>query len=355
MPKDNLRHILVIRLSAMGDVAMMVPVLLALRESYPHLAVTVLTRKFFAPILDPVPGIQIYHAEVEGRHKGIPGLIKLFRELKRQPFEAVADLHDVLRSNLLKLLFTGGGTRVVQIDKGRAAKKKLTSEHNKNFRQLKSMHKRYAEVFEKLGYTLDLEGVTLLPRQRLSDKMVNSIGPDNRKWIGIAPFAAYQGKCYPPLLMAEVLGAISKKENYKIILFGGAGSEKKQLEAWAARIGSCISVAGLFPLKEELALISNLDLMVSMDSANGHMAANFGIPVLTLWGLTHPYAGFSPFRQKPGNSLTADRSRYPAIPTSVYGNKMPAGYESAMETIAPAEVVAKMEELLHIGDTPLRQ
>lgn len=339
----------------MGDVAMMVPVLLALKESHPQIKVTVLTRKFFAPILNPVPGLSIYQAEVNGRHKGVLGLLKLFRELRQLQFDAVADLHNVLRSNLLKLLFKGDDTPFVQIDKGRAAKKELTAASNKNFRQLKTMHSRYAEVFEKLGYTTDLERVVLLPRQPLPDSVLNKIEPDYRKWIGIAPFAAYKGKCYPPRLMEEVLGAIDKTDRYKIILFGGVQKEKQQLEAWAARFKFCISVAGHLTLTEELALISNLDLMVSMDSANGHMAANFAIPVLTLWGLTHPYAGFSPFRQNPGNALLADRSLYPAIPTSVYGNKMPKGYEAAMETIAPAEVVARIEELLQIGETPLRK
>jgi len=82
--------------------------------------------------------------------------------------------------------------------------------------------------------------------------------------------------------------------------------------------------------------------MLSMDSGNAHMAANYGIPVVTLWGVTHPYAGFYPFGQPMENALVADREAYPLIPTSVYGNKVPKGYENAMNTIRPKEILDKL-------------
>lgn len=64
------RHILVIRLSAMGDVAMTVPVLLALREQHPDCRITVLTKPFYGTILEQVPGITLRAAQVKGKHKG---------------------------------------------------------------------------------------------------------------------------------------------------------------------------------------------------------------------------------------------------------------------------------------------
>ena len=97
--------------------------------------------------------------------------------------------------------------------------------------------------------------------------------------------------------------------------------------------------------KEELQLISNLDLMLAMDSGNGHLAAIYGVPTITIWGITHPYAGFAPFGQPEENSLLADRTKFPFIPTSIYGNKMPDGYENAMETIHPDKILEKIIEL----------
>jgi len=109
---------------------------------------------------------------------------------------------------------------------------------------------------------------------------------------------------------------------------------------------SVTNVAGILTFEDELNLISNLDLMISMDSANGHLAAMFGIPVITLWGVTHPYAGFVPFQQPDENQLKADRNKYPLIPTSVYGNKYPPEYENAMATITPSSIVEKIYMLL---------
>ena len=67
-----------------------------------------------------------------------------------------------------------------------------------------------------------------------------------------------------------------------------------------------------------------------------------GIKVITLWGATHPYAGFIPYNQPLTNSLIPDLKEYPLLPTSVYGNKIVKGYEEAMRTIRVEDVVDKI-------------
>ena len=83
-----------------------------------------------------------------------------------------------------------------------------------------------------------------------------------------------------------------------------------------------------------------------MDSANAHLAANTGIKVLTLWGMTHPFCGFTPFDQATENSIVIDRNLYPAIPTSVFGKKVPKGYDSAFRTVEPKEIIEKALKIL---------
>ena len=129
---------------------------------------------------------------------------------------------------------------------------------------------------------------------------------------------------------------------YRILLFGGGKEEIEQLKALESTFSSVTNVAGVLTFLEELELISNLDVMVSMDSANGHLAAMYNIPVITLWGVTHPYAGFVPFQQPEENQLLADRNKYPLIPTSVYGNKFPPEYENAMASIPSNQVIQKI-------------
>ncbi|WP_349523524.1 glycosyltransferase family 9 protein [Muricauda sp. NFXS6] len=340
--KGKHTHILVIRLSAMGDVAMTVPVICALTDQYPEIQLTVLTKKPFRPIFDGLENVEVKEADVKNRHKGLMGLWRLYKELKPLRFDAVADLHNVLRSRILKKYFALESIPFAQIDKGRKDKKALTRTKNKVFEQLKSTHERYADVFTKLGFPIDLSNTKPLERVQLSEKVLGLVQQDTKKWVGIAPFAAHEGKMYPLESTKEVIKALNNTDKYKILLFGGGAKEVEVLEGLAKDYQNAECMAGKLSLSEELQLISNLDVMLSMDSGNAHMAANYGIPVLTLWGVTHPYAGFYPFGQPMENALLADREEYPLIPTSVYGNKVPQGYENAMNTIKPKDILEKL-------------
>ncbi|WP_282148690.1 glycosyltransferase family 9 protein [Algibacter lectus] len=333
------QHILVIRLSAMGDVAMTVPVLRALIKNYPDIKITVLTREFFAPFFRDLSNVTVFPAEVKKRHKGVLGLWKLSNELKVFKIDAIADLHNVLRSQILKLFFFGKQT--IQIDKGRAEKKALVS--GENFQQLKTTHQRYADVFNKLGYNLDLSNPTFPERAVLSTEMQVFLGHNFKKIIGIAPFAAHAGKMYPLNLMKQVIEALSK--DYQIVLFGGGKQEIEALTAIENSFDNVVNSAGKLNLNEELDLISNLDGMLAMDSGNAHMAAMMGVKTITIWGVTHPFAGFAPFNQPNDYALVANKDEFPEIPTSIFGNKYPENYKEAAGSITPETVVRKVTEV----------
>ena len=334
MPKP--KHILVIRLSAMGDVAMTVPVLSAFREQYPEVQLTILTKPFFKPFFRNIPNAQVVEAEIKGRHKGVFGLWKLSRELRLLQFDAVADLHNVLRSTILKFFLFG--KEVVQINKGRQEKKALVS--GQIFEQLKSTHQRYADVFFLLGYPIDMTSVQFPQKENLSSKYLEVIGKEPKKCIGVAPFAAFAGKQYPLDLMTTVIETLSK--DFKVVLFGAGDEESKRLKEVANQFENVINLAGVFSLSEELDIMSNLDVMLSMDSGNAHLAAMLGIKVISVWGVTHPYAGFLPYNHTIDSAILADRSKYPKIPTSVYGNTYPKGYEKVMNSISPQQIVSKV-------------
>lgn len=333
-------HILVIRLSAMGDVAMTVPVLRAFSEQYPDVKVTVLTRAFFTPFFRDIPNVNVYHAELKGKHKSIFGLYQLSKELKTLKINAVADLHNVLRSKVLKCFFSG--IKVAQINKGRAEKKALVT--GKTFEQLKTTHQRYADVFEAIGFPVKLDNPSFPPKAILNQKLIKIIGETDKKRIAIAPFAAHESKMYPLHLMGQVIESLSK--NHQVLLFGGGKKESEILSEIEQKFDNVINLASRLTLDEELDVISNCEVMLSMDSGNAHIAAMLGIKVVTLWGVTHPYAGFYPFHQHPSNALLADRHLYPKIPTSVYGNKFPEEYKNVMKTILPQTVINKIDSLI---------
>jgi len=334
------KHILVIRLSAMGDVAMTVPVLRTFTQQYPDVKITVLTREFFTPFFKDLDNVTVFHAEVKGKHKGIFGLWKLSKELKKLNIDAVADLHNVLRSKILKFFFFR--TKCIQIDKGRAEKKALTS--GVIFKQLKTTQQRYTNVFEKLGFPLELSNPTFPEQPILNDKTLNVLGSDTLKWIGIAPFAIHESKMYPLNLMKKVIATLSNA--HKILLFGGGQKEIDILNSFENDFENVINLAGKLSLSEELDVISKLDVMLSMDSGNAHLAAMLGKKVITIWGVTHPFAGFAPFNQPEDYALLSDRKQFPKIPTSVYGNKYPEDYKEASGSISPKTIIDKVESII---------
>jgi len=329
----------------MGDVAMSIPVIRALTEKHPECKITVLSKPFFKPLFDKIPQVSFFAAQVNTKHKGILGLFKLYRELKKENITHVADFHNVLRSKILRTLFIFNGNPCICINKGRTEKKALTRTKNKIFKQLKTSHQRYAEVLNKLGFNLDLSNPTLIEKKKLSEKITIITGLKTDTWIGIAPFAAFKGKVYPLQLMEEVIKEMASK-GFKIFLFGGGKHEVKILNTIEKTYKNVINLAGQLSFKEELEVISKLDLMVSMDSGNAHLAAMQQVKTITLWGVTHPYAGFAPFHQPDDYCLISDLEKYPKIPCSIYGNKVINGYENVMETISPDRVIEKIMSVL---------
>tara|TARA_B100000809_G_scaffold4361_1_gene4621 strand:+ start:41705 stop:42739 length:1035 start_codon:yes stop_codon:yes gene_type:complete len=333
----NQKNILAIRLSAMGDVAMTAVVIKAFLEQNPNVKITILSRAFLKPIFENISNVDFYAADTNGKHKGVFGIFKLYKELKTLQIDAVADLHNVMRSKLLSLFFTA--TKTATLNKGREEKKALISIENKVFKPLKTTHERYADVFRDLGYSVDLSKTKFNESSPLNEKLKSIIGHSENKLIGIAPFAQHKSKWYPLDLMEKVVAKLSQNPNTSVLLFGGGPKETEQLTTLSKKFENVICIAGQIKLQEELLLISNLDCMLSMDSGNGHFAALYGIPTITLWGGTHPYAGFAPFNQPKENALIPDLTKYPSIPYTVYGNKMLEGYEDAMRTIEPNTVV----------------
>ena len=315
----------------MGDVAMTVPVIRAFTRQHPSVKITFLSKAFLEPLFENIPNVSFYAADVKGKHKGVFGLFKLYKELEKLGITHIADLHNVLRSKILRNYFSFSGFKIAFIDKGRTEKRALTRSQNKIFKQLKTSHERYADVFESLGFSIDLLNPVSISRPIPSENSLTIIGEKKGKWIGIAPFAAFDGKKYPLRLMEKVISEIREK-NVRLFLFGGGEKEIALLNSIENKFSNVISIAGKLSLKDELNVISQLDLMVSMDSGNAHFSAMQQVKTITIWGVTHPFAGFAPFGQPLDYCILPDLKKYPNIPCSIYGNKVFSGYENVMET-----------------------
>ena len=330
----------------MGDVAMMIPSLRCLTKAYPDLNITIVTNGFYKPFFTEFKNINFFEADFKNSHNGIKGLFRLYKELKILKPTHVADLHSVIRTHFLSLLFKFRFIKIKKINKLRSDKKRLFRKSNKVLKPLIPTQYRYSEVFCRLGFNIDLTSHEFPLPKIITDSTQNFLSEleSGKKKIGIAPFASFTGKIYPLDLMQKVVGFL--QNDYYVFLFGSGKYETDILKVWTKAYPNVLGCYVLNSLKSELEIISNLSAMISMDSANGHLAANYNVPVISLWGLTHPFAGYAPFLSKPENELLSDRVKYPLLPTSSYGNKTPKGYENVMRTIDVNDVILAVKKVL---------
>jgi len=336
----------------MGDVAMAVPVVWSLAMQYPDVRITVLSRKFARPLFDDLaPNVDFMEADLKGEYHGVKGLNALYRRLTAKQFTKIADFHNVLRSEYLRMRFNIGHYRVEHIDKQRHQRRALTSRNRKTVQPLRSPFELYADVLRKLGYPVSVEFRSLFPPEGGNLNLLPAVvGPKKRfeQWIGVAPTAAHPGKCYPPERTLQVIEQLTADYPHaRVFLFGRGHAEDQLFTDWCRRLPQCVYVSHhLESLHQELILMSHLDVMLSMDSSNMHLASLTATPVVSVWGATHPCAGFMGWGQSAGNAVQADLD---CRPCSIYGNRpCRRGDMACMDLIKPEQITEKIKQIINL-------
>lgn len=309
--------VLVIRLSSFGDVAMLVPVISSVAAKYPQDRFSVMTRKAFAPLFENLGfNINVLPLDVNKRHKGIRGLFRILRRVLFMGFTHVADEHDVLRSKVLRTFMIIAGCKIARIDKGRQEKKNAITNKILN-PPLKPTIQRYQDVFDELGFPAKMtfnNFFDFVPRD--FSKLSSIVTEKKGRWISIAPFSKHRGKIYPMEKMERVVDILSKEEGVTVFLLGSGKEEQRILSAWANKYPGVINPSGKLNLETEMLLISYMDVVLSMDSANMHLASLVQVPVVSIWGATHPSLGFYGFNQDIENAVQIELK---CRPCAVYG------------------------------------
>lgn len=283
---------------------MMVPVVKEFLQQNPDVELIMVTRKIFVDLFADIPNLKIHAVKIDD-YKGFLGMHKLSKELlSRYKPDFIADLHDVIRTKILNGIFSSKGFKVFKINKGKEEKEVLTDIWNIDKKPLKRTVERYADVFRKMGFPLTLS--YRLPENRFQ-----------KSGIGIAPFAQHSGKMLPLEKSFEIANILSKK--HKIYFFGGGKEEQQTLDQWQNQIENSQNLAGKLSLKEELHLIAGLQAMISMDSANMHLASLAGTRCVSVWGATHHFAGFLGYGQKEEDVVEV--KDLTCRPCSVFGDK----------------------------------
>jgi ADP-heptose:LPS heptosyltransferase len=317
-----------------------------MREQYPEVELTLLTRAAFKPFFSSVSGLDLFFPDLKKRHKGFYGLIRLFIDIKRQSeINYVIDLHDVLRSKLLRLLFRISGTPIAIIDKGRHEKRLLISGKKKV--QLKHSVERYCDVFAKVGYPVTPSKENwIVPSPELISKTNILSGTRSGLNIGVAPYAKHKLKMWPEQNMIRLLDLIAKNYKCRFWLFGG-NEDSGRLVALQCRIAGSTSLVGKLSLNDELVFMSKLDMMISMDSSNMHMAALVGTKVISIWGSTDPLGGFAAWMQPENLSIRIPVDELTCRPCTIYGKGDCKRLDFACMTwLTPEMVYKKIDKLI---------
>jgi ADP-heptose:LPS heptosyltransferase len=329
----------------MGDVALTTPVLRAVRQQYPDVELVLLTRPAFRPFFNAIDGLNLFVIDLKVRHKGFRGLLRLSGDLAcTGKFDKVIDLHDVLRSKILRTLFSLKGVPCFVIDKGRREKREVITGRKKT--RARHTVERYADTFAKAGFPLVMtEGPWIVPSQEALSKIASVTVSDNLLKIGVAPYAMHKLKMWPEENMIRLLQMIYEKHLAEFYLFG-AYEEAGKLNIFQNKVPRSHNMAGKLNLDEELALMSTLDLMIAMDSSNMHMAALSGIKVISIWGGTDPLCGFGAWQQPEGHFISIPIDELTCRPCTVFGKgECRRGDLACMNWLTPEKVFERMDKL----------
>jgi ADP-heptose:LPS heptosyltransferase len=329
----------------MGDVALVTPVLKEMNKKYPDVDVVLMTRSAFKPFFTLSDHLSIFSPDFKKRHKGIPGLIRLYFDIKKQgKIDYVIDIHDVLRSKILRFFFRLGGTPIAVIDKGRREKKDLITGKTKT--QLKHTVERYCKAFRIAGFDLKpSDKQNILSDPESLKKIGEAFYTKTSLIIGVAPYAKHKLKMWPEEYMILLLNMISEKNSTTFFLFGGI-EDAQQLDNISSKIPGSVNLAGTISLSEELAIMSRLDFMIAMDSSNMHMAALVGIRVISIWGGTDPLNGFGAWMQPDEYSLRIPVTELTCRPCTIFGKgECKRGDFACMIWLTPELIFQKLIDL----------
>ena len=326
-------NILVVRLSALGDVAMTIPAIYSCAKTWPAYTFHVLTTAFCAQLfIQPPKNVQVHTLQ-----KPV-STWKMLRQLQQMDIDVVADLHNVLRSWVIDLYYTLKGKRVAILQKQRKERHRILKRHQET---ATPFTQRYFDVFQHLGLATTPQFTSLFPIPPAIPQGWEKTSEE--RWIGIAPFARYRNKTYPLERMREVVEQLAALPHTHVFLFGAKGQEAAQLQQWTAIGQQVTSLAGQLPLAEELALMTHLDVMVTMDSSNMHLASLVGTRVVSIWGSTAPACGFLGWQQHTDDALCRHLG---CQPCTIAGSENCKKGNLVCMDIAPQEIVSHLKRML---------
>jgi len=339
--KRQFKNVLVMRLSVLGNVAMAIPVLYPVCKANPDTRFIMLTKKWPASMFHDRPAnLKVVDFDVNENHSGLIGLLKLASSLYRMyDIDAVADLHNVSGTWVIDAYMRYKGARVARLDREKSKRRALVA--HKTNEPVTPIHERYRNVFKNLGLEAPDTFTRLYEGRDWPQSPIVLEKEPGQRWIAISPFSSHRQKAYPLELMEQVIAELSKRENYWIFLMGGGKQEKIALRGIARKYKRVTSMAEVkHRFIDEYALLGKCDLMLTMESANMHLASLVDLQAMTVWGPTSPSCGYLGYNQVIEDDIQLDME---CRPCSITGDK-PCKYGDfrCLANIKPQDIVERV-------------
>lgn len=282
---------MIIRLSSLGNVAMLVPTLTQLSRTYANDRFVLVSLKPLQPLLNGLSNFRFHEASEDVEHGH--GLLRLAGQIAGYKPDKVFDLQGDYRGQLLRWMLRWRHIPVYGIDRGSKERRKLMRLGFDRCNPIKTESERYYDTFT-MGGLQPAGDVPLIPiDEQAKEKVTHLFGEKKERWIGIAPFAKHLSNILPYKTMKEVIGHYATQTDTRVFLFGAGHVETEMLRQWASLWPNVESVTNQLQLSGELELMRMVDGLLCMDSANQHLGALVGCPILSIWCGTHPYMGYA--------------------------------------------------------------
>ncbi|MBR4829560.1 MAG: glycosyltransferase family 9 protein [Muribaculaceae bacterium] len=337
------RNVLVMRLSVLGNVAMTIPVLYPVCKANPDTRFIMLTKKWPASMFHDRPAnLKVVDFDVNENHSGLIGLLKLSSQLHRlYDIDAVADLHNVKGTWVIDAYMKAKGAKIARLDREKPKRRALVN--HKTNEPVTPIHERYRNVFRQLGFEAPDNFKRLYEGRDWPESPIVPKKEPGQRWIAISPFSSHRQKAYPLDLMEQVIAELTKRDNYYIFLMGGGKAEKIALRPIVRKYKNVISMAEIkHKFIDEYALLAKCELMLTMESANMHLASLVDTQAMTIWGPTSPACGYLGYNQVVEDDIQLDM---PCRPCSITGDK-PCKYGDypCLKNIKPEDIAQHVIE-----------
>jgi heptosyltransferase I len=342
-------NILIVKLSAVGDVLHTLPSLSALRKLYPQAHITWVVEEAAADLVMNHPCLD--RVLISRRKNWLDdfsrGIIRrpwreirsFIKELRSRPYDLAIDFHGLLKSSLI-VLFSGAkrklGYESLQELSGLFLNEKILEDMNKHAVDRYLDFPRYLGAnTDRIEFILPLNSETETTARQLQHKY----NLEDKKYIAVNPIALWKTKLWDNEKFANLAALIADKLNIKVVF---TGSEKDPLEKIISQMSSkALNLGGETSLIDLVYLYKHALMVITTDSGPMHLAAAVGTPVIALFGPTDP-ARTGPY----GTGHTIIRTDLPCSPCFL----KKCATKKCMHDISVEQVFAAVDGQLHLQD-----